>query len=273
MIASKLQSIGAPIPEQVRVFGTAESPGPYAIVLGLCLIITLERAISEKGGTRLLMAAIACLLLAPLALTAVRTGLIGIVLAGLFMSVRCLTGLKRLIPIVASVLIYGVLSIAIQLFSQQSTVITEGRFSEFDASNDNSLQARIKLLANIPQYLSNPLGQGVTVDANSGQSGSLDNAFIDILARNGPVVALLLVVLTCVVLKSSWNIDTTRGYETAAAACCIYLAFFMIAGNIFASGSGLIAAIAFGTVLRYTRAHPPQKSLTRMAQHEPVRHH
>ncbi|WP_155288695.1 hypothetical protein [Rhodococcoides fascians] len=269
MIASKLNSIGAPLPEQVRVFGTTESPGPFAIVLGLCLIITLERAISEKAGTRLVMAAIALLLLIPLALTAVRTGLLGIVLAGIFMSVRCLSGLKRLIPLIASVLIYFVLTIAVELFSRKSSVITEGRFSEFDPSNDNSLQARLKLLADIPQYFSNPLGQGVSVD-DSGQSGSLDNAFIDILARNGPLVALLLVALTCVVLRACWNIAPVRGHETAVAACCIYLAFFMIAGNIFASGSGLIAAITFGTVLRYTRSEPLMlKPLSRTTQDSP----
>lgn len=253
MIASKLNSIGAPLPEQVRVFGTAESPGPYAIVLGLCLIIALERSISERGSTRLMMAGIACLLVAPLALTAVRTGMLGIVLAGAFMSIRCLRGTKRIIPIIASVLIYAVLTFAVRLFSRTSSVLTESRLSEFDAANDNSLQSRLELLARVPQYISNPLGRGVTVNTDSGQSGSLDNAFIDILVRNGPVVALLLVALTYIVLKSSWNIDSTHGHQVAAAACCIYLTFFMIAGNIFSSGSGLIAAIAFGTVLRYTR--------------------
>jgi hypothetical protein len=261
MIASKLDSIGAPLPEQVRVFGTAESPGPYAIVLGLCLIITLERSISEKGSTRLIMAAIACLIVAPLALTAVRTGMLGIVLAGAFMSVRCLRGVKRIIPILASALIYAVLIVAVRLFSRTSSVLTEGRLSEFDAANDNSLQSRLELLASVPQYISSPLGQGLTINSDSGQSGSLDNAFIDILVRNGPVVALLLVALTYLVLKSSWNIDSTHGHKVAAAACCIYLAFFMIAGNIFSSGSGLIAAIAFGTVLRYSRETADRKQV------------
>mgnify|MGYP005992211021 CR=1 FL=1 len=261
MIASKLNSIGAPLPEQVRVFGTAESPGPYAIVLGLCLIVTLERSISERGLTRLHMIGIACLLIAPLALTAVRTGMLGIVLAGAFMSIRCLKGAKRFVPIIASALIYTVLVVAVRLFSRTSSVLTEGRLSEFDAANDNSLQSRLELLASVPQHLTNPLGQGVTVNSESGQSGSLDNAFIDILVRNGPVVALLLVMLTYLVLKSCWNIDSTQGYKVAAAASCIYLAFFMIAGNIFSSGSGLVAAIAFGTVLRYNRNQPKRKSL------------
>lgn len=251
MITSRLTSIGAPYPEQVRVFGTAESPGPFSIVLGICLIITLERSISERGLMRLTMAAIACALLAPLALTAVRTGLLGIVLAGLFMSLRCLKGTKRLIPVAASILIYVVLTVVLQLFSRGSSVLTEGRLSEFDASNDTSLQARLQLLADIPQYISSPLGQGVAVDPSTGLSASLDNAFIDILVRNGPVMALLLIILMALVLRAAWLVDISAGHKVAAAACSVYLAFFTIAGNIFATGTGILCAMILGTTLRY----------------------
>ncbi|WP_141216224.1 MULTISPECIES: hypothetical protein [Nocardiaceae] len=251
MVASKLSSIGAPVPEQVRVFGTAESPGPFAIILGLCLIVSLERSISQKGLQRIAMAAIACLLLLPLSLTAVRTGLLGLVLAGAFMSFWCLRGARRLIPLAATVLCYVVLTLIIERFGNNSSVLSSDRLSEFDAGNDNSLQRRLLLFGDIARYVVNPFGRGIDVNSATGQPSSADNAFIDILARNGPIVAILLVILVLAVLKACFRIDRASGYAVGAAACGIYLVFFMIASNIFASGTGLLCAVVFGSLLRY----------------------
>lgn len=50
MVASGLQSIGHATAGEVRVFGTAESPGPFAAFLGVCAVVAGAKLVDAARG-------------------------------------------------------------------------------------------------------------------------------------------------------------------------------------------------------------------------------
>lgn len=248
MMASKLASVGKPQPGLVRVFGMSESPGPYALLVGAALVVTLVTAITARTGERrlLYLAAGAPLLLA-LLLTGVRTALVALVVATFYASVR--TGGRRGAVVLAATLA-GVFALLNQLLNlvatRDSSILTSNRYSVSTLGSDQSVQARVGLLDQVVTGLSHPLGAGATID---GRVYSLDNVFIDILVRFGPIALFALVVVVIACARRVFMGPAGPPDVLVLKAVCLYFLVAALAGNPFSGTTGLLVALTLGYLI------------------------
>ena len=248
MMASKLASVGKPQPGLVRVFGMSESPGPYALLVGAALVVTLVTAITARTGERrlLYLAAGAPLVLA-LLLTGVRTALVALVVATFYASARA--GGRRGAVVLAATLagVFGLLNQVLNLVAtRDSSILTSNRYSVSTLGSDDSVQARVALLDQVVTGLSHPLGVGAAID---GQVQSLDNAFIDILVRFGPIALFALVVVVIACARRIFMGPAGPPDVLALKAVCLYFLVVTVAGNPLAGTTGLLVALTLGYLI------------------------
>lgn len=239
MISTGLTSVGAPFPLQVRVFGASESPGPYALYIGLAIVLLLTIAVTSRrrSAPALLLAS---LLAFPLILSGVRTSLLAIVVCLTFVAILRGRGWGRLVPVLLLFGLYFVLNNVLSLFSGQSSILTADRYTSFDSNTDGSVLARLGLL----EYLSNPFAHLV----GNPRSPSLDNLFIDVLVRYGLVAAVGVAALfVSVFVVSIRNLSSAR--NEVASACALFICVSSMSGNVFNTQFGILIGIVFGTVL------------------------
>lgn len=253
MISSGLASIGQPIPGLVRVFGTSESPGSFALVLGLVAVAGLVRLTEIRGLRRALgLVSIGVISLA-LVLTGVRAALFGVVVALLYLAVKGRS--PRYFVAVLSVGFAGVwlLSFALRTFGgADSSILNPERYS-IGFSTDTSVQARLGLFDMIGPALTQPLGQGAAVEGATVRA--LDNLYVDVLVSFGPFALAALITLMLLVLRSALVVPARTGPENLAiGAVAVYGLSISLAGNLFATTTGLVLAILFGSILRRASA-------------------
>lgn len=241
MVASELRSIGLPLPEQVRVFGSAESPGPFATILGALIILLLHRLLT-RGESRRGVSAIALVLAVPtFFLTGVRTGLLALAL------VAFLVLFKTRRPSVAVLFALAAAGLAtfgrrvIEAAGSQSSVWSLDRYSGQGLGSDRSLQQRLLLLDQVGPASTRPLGSGFG-------GARADNMFVDLLLAAGPIAALLALAVTAAVVLRALRYDW-RSPDAAWHMVAVYTAVFTLAGPVFATTSGLVVAIVWGWVL------------------------
>lgn len=239
MITSDLKSIGAPFPLQVRVFGASESPGPYAMYIGLAVVLLLAMAVAGSKLAPVWLAIAACLSV-PLILSGVRTALLAIAICAVALVLLRGRGWTRILPAVLLVGIYTVLNSVLSRFAGQSSILTADRYTNFDSETDGSLTARLDLV----RYLRNPFQYLVGTPS----APAIDNLYIDVLVRYGllPAIAIVLLVIW-VVIMSIRNLATSR--NEVASACAIFIAVASMSGNVFNTQFGILVGIVFGTVM------------------------
>jgi hypothetical protein len=239
MISSQLTSIGAPYPQQVRVFGASESPGPYAVFMGLSLTITLGLAVLAKAPAKKLGWLIASAVISfPLLLSGVRSAILGVVVAVALLAITRAKGFARIALVAFLIGGYQALTIVIGRFGAQSSILTADRYSDF--SNDTSLLQRLTLL----QYLANPFQFIVGNPA----APAVDNLYIDVLVRYGLLPAAALFALFIGVAVRAFKLLRRHQNETAAL-CVWFLLTQSMFGNIFYSLIGLLVGIILGSVM------------------------
>jgi hypothetical protein len=251
MEASKLASVGQPLPRLVRVFGASESPGPYSVVLGLCIVIGIVQ-IAAKNSLLLrlvLVPSLGAMLLA-LLLTGVRTALVALACSLLFIMLRG-RGMKNVVVIVgvaaAGLWILG--EVLGGLAPSDSSVLTSDRYTSEGLAQDDSLQARLNLTNLILPAFGRPLGEGIS--GTGTRLVRLDSAYIDLLVNFGPIVLIALLVLVMTVLRRIClgpRFDSQE--DLALGAALISTLVCTLSGNVFSSTTGLLVAVVIGTCLR-----------------------
>lgn len=241
MISSELQSIGQPVPLLVRVFGMAESPGPYAAFLGLCIIVCVSRAINSKAIPQIGWFMVAGILVVPLLLSGVRSALLSLLVCAATAAVMRGKGLGRVVPIVFIALVgYGIDRL-VGTFGSNSTILTSDRYTTFDPSQDDSFQARLGLL----QYLSNPWPHAI------GHPGAapVDNLLIDIMRAYGLLPFAIFVFLSVMLLRFSFQLAKLRG-SSSVGLSTLYVLMLGVSGNLFLSSFGILMGLIFGSALK-----------------------
>jgi hypothetical protein len=240
IVASKLTSVGQPLPGQVRVFGTLESPGPYAMVLA-SLILLIVHGMVFGSKKRLTLSAVALATATPaLFLSGVRTGLLTLALVMIVVLIKTRrVGLLLLVSVLGTGVWYVGQSVLGS--SAAGNVFVADRYSASGIGQDQSLQQRFKLLDQI--------GPGLTGGMGSGWgTGRSDNLFVDALLAAGPAVGILLVGVVALVGVMAVRFDWTRpdaGFHLVAAGMIV----FTFAGSILTTTSGLLVALVWGWVL------------------------
>jgi hypothetical protein len=239
MVSSRLQSIGQPYPQQVRVFGASESPGPYAIFMGISLTVTLGLAVISGGMLKKfgwIVASIAIVF--PLVLSGVRSALLGVVICVALLALTRAKGITRVVLIAFLIGGYQLLTIVISRFGGQSAVLSTDRYS--DLANDVSLLARLSLFSNI----SNPLQFLV----GNPSAPVADNLYIDVLVRYGLLPAVGLLALFIAVAVRAYKLLRRHQNETAALSVWFLLSQSMFV-NFFNSLVGILVGILIGSIM------------------------
>lgn len=237
MLASGLTSVGRAIPFQVRLFGMSESPGPYAALIGLCVVASLHRALTGRGGAAGAWAALTFALTVPLVLTGVRLAYLATALAAMLLFVRYTRGARRTLPIVFLVGAVFLVQAVVSRFGATSTILTSERLGAGGLARDQSVIARLSLLGRIPEAITNPFG----TDA----SFRLDNHLIDVLVQYGIIAGLALALLYISMLR---RLSRESRPETAAAA--VFLIAFSLGTNVLVSSTAVLVALVFGSLIR-----------------------
>jgi hypothetical protein len=259
MLTSALTSIGHPSPLLVRVFGASESPGPYALFLGLALTLCLCSATIASGAVqKLKWLAMGVVIVVPLLLSGVRSALLGVLVCTVLLALIRGRGFTR-------ILLFGFLLAAcfllitlITRFGGSSTILTADRYTQF-SDQDDSLVARLQLL----KYLRNPL-QYVVANPHA---PTTDNLFIDVMIRYGllPAIALLSLFLATAFLALR---DLIWKQNETAALCALFVVTQSLTGNVFNSLFGIIIGVVFGTVM--ARHHPESSSFNLVSAYQEV---
>lgn len=260
MISSGLNSIGQPQPLLVRVFGTAESPGPYANFIGLAVVLTVYSATVCRGFLpKAAWLGCSAFLTIPLLLSGVRSALLAtLVCAAVLMLIRG-RGLGRVLPLVLIVAGGLALTRIIGVVGGDTRVLSAERYTSFSSGTDNSVQARLGLL----QYLTDPFAHVIGTPSGA----HLDNLIVDVLVSFGLFAALGIALLYGGVIAQAMR-NLGRRLPESASICAIFIAVVSVSGNVFTSPFGILIAIVFGsTCLTYLRSHR-QAGLALDRQHE-----
>lgn len=257
ILVSGLSSVGLPAPGQVRVFGSVESPGPYALILGGLLLLLVHAFVSRRGSRGWIGLAIAVCVPA-LFLSGVRTALLGLAIVGIVAALK----LRRiqLLALLAGATL-GMLWVARKVLSsaivRDSNVFTTDRYTAEGLAQDRSVDLRIQLLDSVIPGLRKPLGEGFA-------RARIDNFYIDALLSFGAIGFTLTLVVAATVLavslRGDWSVPTA-GWQLVA----LYALVFTLASSVFSTSSGLLVALVWGWLLVLPKQSPRATPTTHSA--------
>ena len=251
MRAVNLSSVGEPTAFRVRVFGSLESPGPYAMVVAIFLVLSLHRLVFDGFGVmRLLPVSLG---FGAVFLSGVRTALVGLFLILLIAVVK--SGRWRLVPMAVSIA-FGLRLLASKIFSfvgAESNVLSADRYSLASLETDRSLLARLDLLRSVRSAVSEPLGTGLG-------GARADNLVLDLLVSLGPLAAIISSLLIVIVVARSIS-GSVLGLSGAFGLVSVFLAVFSLSSAILLTTSGLFVALIWGWSLgdRDSRLAAPER--------------
>ncbi|GGG21712.1 hypothetical protein GCM10007304_39420 [Rhodococcoides trifolii] len=248
MESSKLTSIGKPLPQEVRVFGTGDAPNPFAALLSTALLVSVSRILQSRLVMQIFLVVAVGTMAFALFLTGVRSALLGVAVGLGWMVISGRGGLRRLVPVVLAVGAgYGLLQV-VDRFSGSSSILSADRFTSFDAGSDRSAQVRLELIKLIPDAMLYPFGKGA-IGLSTGSVANLDNMFVDILYRAGPFAAIAVLALLLKAVLDAWSLRLDPAAQSASAVVLFFLVYSVFS-NPFATSMGLIASLALGSVMR-----------------------
>jgi hypothetical protein len=241
MINADLKSIGSPLPFHVRVFGTLNTPGPYAAFLLVGMLLVL----AGKGVARFPGIAMA---LVALLLTRTRSSwvafVIGLVIMQLSQPVIRLP--RRLVALVVVVLLAAPLT-AIPAFR---TTILSRMLTLTSISSDNSFIKRVQFsqeAANgiVQTALGNGLGTtGGAIKLENHNVGirSLDNGFLELFYVFGwPGGTMFLLGIGALFVQAVRFAEARRDqFAAALRATAFAIIAIMPIGDIFSSSTGTL---------------------------------
>ncbi len=241
MVSADLRSIGSPLPFLVRVFGTLNTPGPFAAFLLVGILLVL----AGKGMKRFPGIALA---LVALLLTRTRASwvafVIGLVIIQLSQPVIRLP--RRMIALVVVALLALPLT-AVPKF--RSTILT--RMSTLkDISADNSFIKRVEFsqaaaVGIVETALGNGLGTtggAVKLETRSVGIRSLDNGFLELFFVFGwPGGTMFMLGIGALFVQSMRFAEARRDpFAGALRATAMAILAIMPIGDIFSGSTGVL---------------------------------
>jgi hypothetical protein len=241
----QMDSIGKPAPYEVRIFGTLNSPGPYANMLASALLVAL--------GTRGRLPLIAGMpTVVALLLSLVRGAWVGFA-AGLFILVAKMDMSKRakLVAVVVLTIVSALPLLSIDRVASTVTTRLETMVGS-EAKEDQSYKDRIEFFQSfVMDALSNPFGMGIgatgvaTKFSNNGQMGEhgvVDSGVLEVPFVLGWLGAILYIsgiaLLVTQTLQRRWS--QADGFATVADAVALSILVQMIFSNSLTGFTGTL---------------------------------
>lgn len=252
--ATAFSSIGTGEGE-VRVFGTLNSPGSLAALLGLSLLSFL----SLQHG-RLLTIAGAAVVAVALALTFARSAWVALIVAGLAHVVASNGRSARLVLGSGAVIVAATIALAPVNSTAQDVLDRFRSITDFQGDT-SSTERRATFSETLPVALAAPLGHGLgTAGEPSKLSGdsflrATDNGYLSLIYQVGPIGFLLVMGGLVLVLRAAWNGARARapGQELRLLffAMLVFLLVQAAFGDAFYGVSGLILWFIAGQALAF----------------------
>ena len=258
MESAPMQSLGNPVPMQVRVFGMLNAPNPFAMTMAVGLLGLLAAGVQSR--TEALLAKLAAIPAgAALLLCQVRTGW-GAYVVGLLYVMFMARRLNRWRVIVFLLLMVAALT-PLVLMEGVSGVLSERTSTLTDLENDNSFNDRMNMYSTaLPAVSTNPFGWGL------GLPGSIDSGIIQLLAKLGWVGSALFMLGFAMLFLWVWRtrhyipahdpfVPVAVGIAVAMTATLPFQNFFMEVQGVYLWGF-LAIAIAGSRYHRAVAAFP-----------------
>ncbi|EWY37776.1 hypothetical protein N825_09350 [Skermanella stibiiresistens SB22] len=233
----QMDSIGRPAPMEVRIFGTLNSPGPYANMLAVALLIVL----GAKGRLPFLagMPAVVALLL-----SLVRAAWVGFA-AGLLIMIAKMDMSKRakLIAAVLLTLVTALPLLSVEAINKTVTTRIESMFGD-EAKDDQSYKDRVHFFQTfIEDALSNPIGQGIgatgvaTKISNNGKMGEhgvVDSGLLEVPFVLGWLGGILYLSGVAMLVRGTFKRRWSKGdgFVTVAESVALSILVQMIFTNM-----------------------------------------
>jgi hypothetical protein len=237
--AVSFSSIGADSSGHVRLFGTLNSPGTLAPLLGLALIayITVK---PQTSRTRNLAIFGAVVLALALDLTFVRSSWLALPLAALAHVAASRGRSARLVFGVAILIVATTLALAPVNHTARDIV---NRASTFGAlGSDVSTSSRSATLSStLPTAIRAPLGHGLGTAGQPSQLNTAqadlavpDDGYLSLMYQVGPVGFLLIISVLALMVRAAWQAARAPGPDQDAGALVFSMLVFMLV--VLASG-------------------------------------
>jgi putative inorganic carbon (hco3(-)) transporter len=190
----QLASIGSPQEGHIRIFSTLNSPGTFALVVAVALILGfgMKRGVLFAWASNIL-------LIVALALTYVRSAWLALVV-GLIVYAAAARGksAKRLVLFIG---VFVLLTVTVGSANPTTRAFTERITTFGHLGSDESAQTRLSLTDELPHLIGQPLGSGLGAAGQSkrlseGAGGkeegvATDNGYLAQLDELGPIGFLL----------------------------------------------------------------------------------
>jgi putative inorganic carbon (HCO3(-)) transporter len=251
-VGDTLNSIGAPEEGKIRVFATLNSPGTFAMVLGLSAVCCLAVRRLGPGGLVSLAA-----IFGAMAFTFVRSAWVALIAALLAILVA-----SRGHAVLRIGLVVGLVVVAAAAYGGKSTTgeAVVGRFNTLGGLNsDTSARARVATPSEVvPQAVAQPLGSGLGSAGEAsklGARGSLratDNAWLSLLYQVGPF-GFLLVIGAATIGARNAVATILRSRDPRDVLTFALLAFLFVAAftsDIYYGITGVVTWYLFGSAVR-----------------------
>lgn len=273
--ATQLTSIGDPDQGKIRAFGTLNSPGALAPILGLSLLCYLTvrnaRVVTMMGAVLVVVA---------LSLTFVRSSWVALLAAGLAHVVASRGQSARAVLGSAAVVLAA--SLALSPVSNTARDVVD-RFKTIGGPSDTSSEERSATFGEtLPIALAAPIGHGL---GSAGEATKLsgpsdlrapDNGYLSLLYQLGLVGFLLVMAPLAMMVRAAWDGARARApgqdLRLLLFAMLVFLIVQLWGGDEFYGSHGVILWFVGGAALagaeRARRSEPPVVSLP---PGEPVR--
>jgi hypothetical protein len=228
--ASRFHTAGQGYAEQVRVFSTLNSPGPYAVILMGSLVFVMV----VKGPLRLAAGAFG---LPSFGLSLVRSAWGGWVIAALFVIWR--VGGKTRLRMVAAGLAVALVAVPLMTAGPVAIELSKRFASLYDIQQDQSFEARESLYENATvAAISAPIGVGfgqlgVAAKLTSGDAVIFDSGLLQIPLEFGWVGGATFIWAVGTLLLRALNVTSHTNDRIAIAGGGLFLA--SLTQNVFSS--------------------------------------
>lgn len=248
--SADINSIGSPENGRIRVWSTLNSPGTFALVLG---VATLALVMWRRVTPLRLVGALA--VLGALALTYVRSAWVATLLASVVVvAVTRGAGLKRVAPVVVVLAALAPVALA----GSTGAALTE-RANTFGAlGQDESANERVGTRAGVLAFaLRNPIGSGLGTAGEATRLGGggfryTDNGYLSLMIQVGPVAFLVVMSVVIAAVASAWRNAWRHAHSTDVLAFGVlfYFAVMLLAGDQLFGIGGMIFWYMSGLAMR-----------------------
>lgn len=250
VIDSGITAVAKVEPEGLRIFGTLNSPGPYALALVALIIFCL----AARGVSNILRTVAINVALVSLGLSLIRSGWIALTAAViLLLLTRRLSGSRLLLGVVA-------LLVGLSLIGGPVTDTISTRFNDSVSSGagDLSLEKRLEFQTSIlGSTLRDPFGQGLgstgTASRLAGEGGdasivgSFDSGVFETLYTMGTLPGLVLLITTAATVTAGWRRALRLpAYSSFVAALAAAFTGSLLITNMYLGIYGVILWLAIG---------------------------